>query len=349
MSKANRRTKHRGNGQGYAIKTPQGTWKAIVTLGYQDGNPRRPVKRTKSGFKTRKDALEYIPILKQEQQKEVEEITLREAFDRWLPTHNASKSTINCYKAGFKIFEDCWYIPINNQDIDELQSCIDESESGKRTRENAKACLGLIYKWAIPRGLVANKLNLAQYLNVGDGEVKEKHAFSKEQLKVIENAIGVVPFADYIFCHCYLGFRPSAFLGLQCSNYNTEGGYFVAGTKTEAGKNRIVTISPKIQTILDRLIQQSNGGYIFGNAGKKIALSTYRTNFYVALDALNIQKQEDHTLTPHCCRHTFATLMKAIDAPDKDKMKLIGHASAEQLRYYQDVNVEDLRRITDKI
>ena len=33
----------------------------------------------------------------------------------------------------------------------------------------------------------------------------------------------------------------------------------------------------------------------------------------------------------------------------KDKQKLIGHASEEQLKYYQDVEIADLRRITDFI
>lgn len=34
---------------------------------------------------------------------------------------------------------------------------------------------------------------------------------------------------------------------------------------------------------------------------------------------------------------------------DKDKLALIGHTSTEMLRHYQDVSLEDLRRITDAI
>ena len=56
-----------------------------------------------------------------------------------------------------------------------------------------------------------------------------------------------------------------------------------------------------------------------------------------------------HKLSPHTCRHTFATLMKNVDAAEKDKMELIGHASAEMLRYYQDVDLEDLRAITNSL
>ena len=56
-----------------------------------------------------------------------------------------------------------------------------------------------------------------------------------------------------------------------------------------------------------------------------------------------------HKYTPHSCRHTFATLMKRAAGSDKDKLALIGHASDEQLRDYQDVHWEDLQRITDAI
>ena len=55
------------------------------------------------------------------------------------------------------------------------------------------------------------------------------------------------------------------------------------------------------------------------------------------------------TYTPHSCRHTFATLLKNVPAADKDKLELIGHTNTAMLRHYQDVSVEDLRRITDAL
>jgi integrase len=54
-------------------------------------------------------------------------------------------------------------------------------------------------------------------------------------------------------------------------------------------------------------------------------------------------------ITFHCFRHTFATLMKNVSAPDKDKLSLIGHTSTEMLRHYQDTDLDALRRITDAL
>ena len=78
--------------------------------------------------------------------------------------------------------------------------------------------------------------------------------------------------------------------------------------------------------------------------------------FYNALEQIGIDNptteingRNFHKYTPHCCRHTFATLMKRVDGAEKDKLALIGHTSGEMLRYYQDIAYDDLRKITDKI
>ena len=342
------RKKNRGNGQGSVVRVSPNNYKAIVTVGYKDDDPSKPIRRTKSGFATKADAYDYIPILKREAPKQ-KQLTLKEAYDRWLPTHKASVQTIDCYKAGIKVFEDCWYLPLSNQDIDELQACLDNSDKGVRTKQNGKIALNLIYKWAIPRGHIPNNLNLATFLKCGTGKAPNKHAFTDKQLETIKAGIGIVPFAEYIYCHCYLGFRPLALLMLKAEDYDKAQRAFKGGIKTDAGKNRIVTVTPKIQPYIDALVEKSNGGYIFGVNGNKMTDNRYREVFYEALDGLGIQNKDDHRLTPHCCRHTFATLMKKIQAPDKDKLELIGHTDIKQLQYYQDVNYDDLRKITDQL
>lgn len=148
---------------------------------------------------------------------------------------------------------------------------------------------------------------------------------------------------------CYLGFRPGELFALTLDSYDEKEKSFVGGAKTEAGKNRIVTISPKIQPIIDRLIKTTIDGHIFHHDGHRTEPSTFRKKFfYPALEQMGIPNEEPKR-TPHSCRHTFANLLKNVDAADKDKMKLIGHSSEEMLRYYQSSDLQDLRRITDRI
>lgn len=262
---------------------------------------------------------------------------------------------MNCYASGFRLFAPLWNTPMSDIDIDDLQDCLDDSDMGRRTQENAKAALGLVYKYGIPRDAIPKDRNLAQFLRINEpGSLSEKQGLSSEELeKVRKAAQGGDAVAGTVLCHCYLGFRPTAFLALSVADYNAKEHAFRGGIKTEAGKGRTVTVSPKIQTYVDARVSAAGDGFVFGKAGEQLGLEDYRELFYELLQRVGIDNPVDedgrHRLTPHSCRHTFATLMKRVQAPDTDKLALIGHTSTEQLREYQDVSYEDLRSITDRL
>lgn len=368
--------KARGNGQGSVYQLPNKKWRATKVLRYEvipgsDPPKKRCIRATRSDFARRTDAVNYLPILGTElderqtkHQKKAAALeqdktatTLKELYDIWQPTHDRSRSTMNCYAAGFAVFRDVWNVSMKDQDIDDLQECLDTSPHGRRTLENARAALGLVYKYGIPRGYVPQNVsgqpNLARFLVINADGSGQKSGLSKAELEALRDACGSVPYADYIYCHCYLGFRPSAFIALDIADYNAQERAVVGGIKTEAGRNRTVTISPKIQPIMDRLIRGRSSGPIFfdPDTGGVLSIRKYRAAFYTALDMIGIQPLSDppHRLTPHSCRHTFATLAKRVDAPTKDKLELIGHTSEKQLMDYQDVSYEDLRKITDAL
>ena len=350
------RPKSRGNGQGSVYQLPNKSWIAVCTVGYDVDAQGKKHRRTrsKSGFKTKREAVAYLPSLAY-QPRQRASITFQTLYEKWEPTHRAGKSTMDCYRAAYKYFRPVWLYKIADIDIDDLQACMDDCPKGKRTRENMKALCGLLYKYAIPRHQAT--LNLGQYLIVGSGEVGEKAALPLAAVEQLRAGIGHIPYADYIVAQCYLGFRPSEFLALDAKDYDRQQRAFVGGAKTDAGRDRLVTVSPKIQPIIDSLTQDKISGPVFcGPDGQALSIKQYRDAFYAALTAAGIQNpitEKDgikrRTYTPHSCRHTFATLMKNVTAPDKDKLRLIGHTSTEMLRHYQDVDIEGLRRITDAI
>ena len=356
-----KRPRVRGNGQGSVYKRSNGKYLAVVTTStYKDENGKIKHTTRSKTFDKKKDALAALPgLLAAPKSERKKAITYKELYDKWLPTHKAGKSTIDCYKAAIKYFEDVWHIPMSELDIDDLQECMDACPKGKRTQQNMKAVCGLVYKYGIPRNIVPNNLNLAQYLVVGGEGVVHRESFTDVQIEIIKKACGKVSYADYIYCLIYLGFRPSEFLALNIEDYDPKQKCFTGGSKTAAGTNRVVTISPKIQPYIDNIICGRTEGPVFCNEhGQPWRLQDFTEDcFYPALEAIGIENPmvdaggdtKRHKYTPHSCRHTFSTLMKRIEAPSKDKLELIGHTSEEMLRYYQDVNLEDLRKITDAI
>ena len=355
-------TKSRGNGQGSVYRLPNGKYIARKVQYYLDEEGQRHKRTLSRTFARKKDAVEALPLLDPSRRSAIREdkkrrTTWKQLYDLWLPTHRAGRDTIGNYKAAIKYFAPLYHERCADIDVDDLQDCIDDCPRGKSTRRNMRTTAGLIYKYGIPRGYFPDKLNLAEYLTVTGEEGAGGVGLPPEYMAKLWDSSGKVPGVDYVLAQCYLGFRPSEFLALDVSDYDRTRRCFVGGAKTSAGLNRTVTISPKIQPIIDRQIEGRTSGQVFCVAdGKVQTLKAYRQMFYSILDTLelanptfDVNGHQKHTYTPHSCRHTFATLLKRVQGADKDKLELIGHASDEQLRYYQDVDLEDLRKITDQI
>ena len=217
---------------------------------------------------------------------------------------------------------------------------------GTRTKENMKALGTSLFRYAMELDIVDR--NYAEYLYIKKSEKNEKAAFTTEQLQTMWNKTADLPNIKYILVLCYTGMRLNEMLEAKTSNYHKDDGYFITGSKTEAGKNRIITISPKLQPFFEGF---AKGDLLFFE--KRIAGKKFRNDiFYPTLQALGmdtINPDGTHLLTPHCCRHTFATLMKKINAPATDKQKLIGHSKFEMTAHYTHTDLESLRKITDNL
>ena len=353
-----RTARRRANGEGSVYKRGE-TWECRVILGYwiSDDGKAHPHQRTKGGFKTKKEALEYIPELKKAASRNPDlDITFQQLYDRFMEGHEekVSESTITCYRAAFKHFKPIWGMKFRNLGTDDLQDCVDRCERGRRSKELMKALGNCLYKYAASRKIVMH--NYAQYIYVGKDKKGTYPAFTMEQVEQIRKAIGRIPYAEYVYCMIYLGFRPNEMLSLKRDAYHKDGGfeYLVGGFKTEAGTDRRVTISPKIKPYIYQLILKADP-YIFPKPeGGLMTDDCFRDRvFYPLLAALNIQPipDKDHpaTLVPYSCRHTFANLMKNVTGSDTDKSALMGHSDISMTKYYQSADLTSIQRITDMI
>ena len=342
-----RSAKKRGNGHGTVYKDKNGKWIAEYTIGWDetDGTLHRK-KRKKRGFATKGEAIAYIPNLKQEVPQQDMNVKFKDLYKKWMDRHaeKVTTSTINCYKSAYKYFKTLYYVEVAKIRTEHMQKCIDECPHGKRTKENMKALGTSLWRYAMQLDIVDR--NYAEYLYIQKGEQTEKVAFSSEQLELMWDSVDKVPNIKYVLVLCYTGMRLSEMLGAMTENYSKEDGYFVTGVKTEAGKNRVITISPKIRPFFAEFGKDK---HLFTDlSAKKFRNEIY----YPALKELDLDPlNEDgsHIYTPHCCRHTFATLMKNVDAPATDKQKLIGHAKFEMTAHYTHTDLGSLKKITDNI
>lgn len=351
-----RSSKKRGNGQGCVYKSKNGTWTAEVTLGYDkkamdDGIIKLFRKKaTKSGFPTKKEALDYLPQLKQEIKPTNYNIKFKDHYKNWLEIHEqkVTNDTINCYKAAYKYFSPLYYAEISKLRTEHLQKCVEECPKGTRTKKNMKSLTTSLWRYAMQLDIVDR--NYAEFIYIPPQEKTEKTAFSPEQINLMWKNIEIVPDLKYVLILCYTGMRIGEMLDALSEKYFKEEEYFITGSKTKAGKDRIITISPRILPFFDDF---GKGKYLFFNSDKKLSEKKFRNDiYYSALKSIGldiIDEDGSHLYNPHCCRHTFATMMKDIDAPATDKQKLIGHSKFEMTAYYTHTNIESLKNITNNL
>lgn len=344
--------RQRANGTGTAYKRGS-TWTASYTYDWTvDGKPR---KRTKGGFRTKREALDYIPALKAVSTPPPSDlVTLYEVFTKWVPYYSdrITPVTMSGMKAAMRWLEPVQDTPISKLTIDELQDAVDACPRGKRTRENIKYLLGCLYRYAMARRLT--DADIAQYIYCGKENARTREPFTAGQIERIRLAIGDFFGAEYVYCLIYTGFRPNEMLSLKREAYDPRERTLTGGFKTEAGTNRIITLSPKIAPIVRDLAARAQPFIFPDRKGRMYTDHTFRNEiFYPLLDYLSIQPlpDKDHPAkyVPYSCRHTFAQLMKNAAGSDTDKAGLMGHAHPSMTKYYQAPDLESKRRITDQL
>lgn len=210
--------------------------------------------------------------------------------------------------------------------LDEWQLILDEAEEqglSQSTISNAALLIKALYSYAMERDIVGK--NYSAYLDIPSVDpIKAKGALNDLQLAKLEKlAAAGVPLADTALILCYTGFRVSEFLSLtQFSYHPEEGGYLQGGTKTDAGRNRIVPIHPKIRPYLLARIASGGNTIICDDAGRPYSASAYREIFAGIMEQIGATGA-----TPHWCRHTFATRLHAAKADPLTIKWLLGHST----------------------
>lgn len=214
--------------------------------------------------------------------------------------------------------------------LDEWQSILDEDEDNglsQSTINNDAILIKALYGYAMERDIVGK--DYSKYLDIPTVDPKRmKGAFNDLQVAKLEQmAASGSPWADTALMLCYTGFRISEFLALTHFSYHPEeGGYLKGGTKTDAGKDRIVPVHSKIKPYLLRWLEKG-GDTIITKDGRPVSDGWYReVAFQPIAAALGVPEA-----TPHWCRHTFATRLHAAGADEISRKWLLGHSTKNDI------------------
>lgn len=268
---------------------------------------------------------------------ETDKITLQELYDLWLEKRavKLGDSNRSSLKSAYKHCSKLAKIKYKQIKSYQMQDCIDSCGCGYSTQGAIKNLWGHLDRFAMELDIISKCCS--DLLTSDPIPETTKEIFTDEEVKTLwENE--KLEWADSVLFFLYTGFRISEMIDLPIANVDLENQTMTGGTKTAAGKNRIVPIHSKIQHIVQKRVEQSKSGYLFEYNGKKLNQTQYRTFWADIMGKL----QMNHT--PHECRHTFRSRLDSAGANKVCIDRLMGHKSkGTGERVYTHKNIEELR------
>ena len=185
-----------------------------------------------------------------------------------------------------------------------------------------KALFTQMYRYAMSNNIVDK--NYASLVKIPKGaEAGTIRALTGDEFKILEANWMNVDGGDAVYALCYLGFRVSEFCQLVPGAYDNESHTLTGGLKTEAGRDRVVPVHPKIRHIVESWVSAGHKALYADKKGCHFNKDRFTSNVWKpALAALGLPDD----LTPHSARHTCATRLAAAGARPEDIQAILGHA-----------------------
>ena len=284
-----------------------------------------PVYAVLGYYKDRKEAMKALGVYNENPYDiEAANITLAEMFETFKKRRfeKISNSGQNIYLAAYKHLKPLWGCKIKDLKTYQFQELIDSLDRKHQTKEHIRTLLNQIFDIAIELD-ICNK-NYAKFITLEAKEKSEKHkAFTVDEIQLIVDNVDKVPDLDIALILIYTGMRPNELLKMKKEDVHLEERYMIGGSKTKAGKNRVIPIHKKILPLVAKRYHSSET-YLIESDGKAIGVVGYRKNQWqntvIPLGVNNL---------PYDCRHTFASLMNTAGANRLATKLIMGHSTQD--------------------
>ena len=277
--------------------------------------------------------------------------TLAELFFRYkadkFPT--ISVHTAENYEARFKKvahLHNKRFIDIRFSDIEKVIQAEKEAGRAYATRKQIKIFFNQLYKYAISNEITTK--NIAQYINLGKrGIIERRIPLTYEQIALLFKHVDEDPFVETVIMLIFTGCRINEFLNIRREDVNLTERYIkITNSKTDAGRNRLIPINKKIFKYIRKRMRAKSDYLLHDARGRKIRYEDYSVKFRNCMKSFGFKK-----ITPHCCRHTLATMLNSAGADRLSTQRILGHVTnaAGITSIYIHLQLADLRKAMDMV
>ena len=265
-------------------------------------------------------------------------VTFAEIYDLWIVgKKNVTESSRKRFGTMFDHSKPLHKRTFRSLRAGDMQLILDSAGLGYATQRQLISLWQQMYKNAIAND-IADK-NYVEYVHVTVSEPESRRKpFSKDEITQLRAIADTELYADVILILIYTGWRMGELLAMNCSDIDTTEWTMKGGSKTEAGKNRIVPVHESIKTYIEKYI-----------AGRESGKFLHGMNYYKFEDIFKricICNGMSHTI--HDTRHTFATHADNYSMNKVCIQRLMRHASKDVTdKVYIHKDLEQLRKAID--
>ena len=268
-----------------------------------------------------------------------DKITFEDAYKAWSKKDYEERSYTSRkqLESAYKKCEPIYNMRMRDIKKAHMQDILDKYEDQSETAQrNIKTVMKNTFKYCMENDLI-NK-DYTVYLTTKSAASEEDgiHTpYTAEEIAMLwDNLKTPVPLrhsrhefkdvfpADIVLMLIYTGMRPSELLKMECANVNLEERCMVGGSKTEAGKNRVIPLHDDILPLVAARMELGNKYLITYKTDKPPTLQQFRVYMH---DPLLVNKMDLMHL-PHDGRHTFATFAHRFRIDKLIEKKIMGHA-----------------------
>lgn len=322
-----------------------------VTAGWEldaDGRSRQRYKHLGT-FATQAEAIKALAAYNEDPHAIPDAATFAQVYDRWSSEkfEKVSDSAVSGYRIAFgycKSLHDVKFVDIRKN---HMQSVIDKCKYGHHSKVKIKTLFNQLFKYALENDIVSK--DYSKFVSVGPNTKEStRHPFTSDEIGLLWQHVLTVPGADLILILIYTGWRIGELLNMETASVDLENWTMRGGSKTAAGKNRLVPIHTRIRPLVAARYNPAQKYLVYREDKPNQPITHAHFLEYMFNPALEQCGIPRHV--PHDCRHTCATLLDNAGANRVSVKRILGHSSTDVTEaVYTHKDIEELRRAVELI
>lgn len=291
----------------------------------------KPVYVTVGYYPTRKDAMEALARAPENLTRK-EEPTFGEVYELWKADKYGADGLPRSYAATEKNLLPIWRKKITSFRAADIEVFLNDNSIARTVKHFVRTLLNQTFDYAERHDIIDKNYCKLAKPKIDASAKAEKRVFTASEVEKVWNTEPSEK-RDMVLFLLYTGMRINECLKLTVDMVDLAQLTMRAGSKTEAGKDRIIPIHSALKSVVERRINETQGKL-----------------FHFSYETARMYLDSEFGHNPHETRHTFATQAMECGMNDEARKRILGHASVGVTnKVYTHLDIEFLKAEMEKL